>query len=196
MAIRQVKIRGRKRWQARGAYQGARASRLCDSRDAAKQAEAEILQSLTTDAEQAGEENAAPATLALLCDCYLLDLEARGKPARGVARERSTQQTFLEFLGPRKQEPIGKLTEADLFAFRLSRVQRGIKPSTINREFRMIRAVLRRVMPEFRLPGKLFFPEDESRVRWLEPVQDIDVMSRLKSPFREMAELAKLTMMR
>ncbi len=37
MAIRQVKVRGKKRWQARVAYHGAWASRLCDSKEAAKQ---------------------------------------------------------------------------------------------------------------------------------------------------------------
>jgi len=38
MAIRQVKVRGKKRWQTPVAYQGKRLSRLCDSKEAAKAA--------------------------------------------------------------------------------------------------------------------------------------------------------------
>ena len=53
--------------------------------------------------------------------------------------------------------------------FRRLRDQAGVKPSTINRDLRTIRAMLHRVRPDFRFPGGAFFPEDETRVRWLRP---------------------------
>lgn len=49
--VRQVIVRGVKRWQARVQYQGHRASQLCESYDAAKTAKAELLTKLKSDAE-------------------------------------------------------------------------------------------------------------------------------------------------
>ncbi len=196
MAIRQVKVRGRKRWQARVAYQGNRLSRLCESKDAAKAAEAELLQELRAASEQEAQEGAAPATLALLCEAYVLDLEARGKAPDSIIRAKDTAKRLTECFGSRMTAPLSKLTAADLFTFRTWRVQHQAKPGTINRDFRTISAMLKRADPAFRLPAGVFFREDETRVRWLEPLQGLDVMSRLRSPFREMAQLADLTLMR
>jgi integrase len=41
-----------------------------------------------------------------------------------------------------------------------------------------------------------FYPEDETRVRWLRPEEEILVLEPLPSPFRELAKLAALTLMR
>ncbi len=60
------------------------------------------------------------------------------------------------------QEPLGKLTEADLYAFRTWRLQQHTKASTINRDFRTIRAMLKRALPGFRFPAGVFLPEDEN----------------------------------
>jgi hypothetical protein len=79
MAVNKVKVRGKERWQARVAYEGARLSRLCDSKKAGTTAEADLLREFRAKASEAEQADAAPATLELLCDAYILDLEARGK---------------------------------------------------------------------------------------------------------------------
>jgi integrase len=141
-------------------------------------------------------DGAQPATLALLCDGYVLDLEARGKSPDSIRRAADTQARLAECFGTRMEEPLGGFSEADLYAFRAHRIQGQVKPSTVNRDLRSIRAMLKKALPGFRFPGELFFKEDETRVRWLEPLQEVDVMSRIASPFQEMARLAALTMMR
>jgi integrase len=112
-------------------------------------------------------------------------------------------------------KPVGKITEADIFAFRRARQTRPClvsrpkdpdqaparppepaKPSTINRDLRTLRAMLKRARPDFKFPGGAFFPEDETRVRWLRPDEEILVLETMTSPFREMAKLAALTLMR
>jgi integrase len=70
------------------------------------------------------------------------------------------------------------------------------KPSTINRDLRTVRAMLKLVRPDFRFPPGAFFPEDETRVRWLRPDEELTVLEVMPSPFREMAKLAALTLMR
>jgi hypothetical protein len=42
-----------------------------------------------------------------------------------------------------------------------------VKASTINRDFRTVRAMLKRTLPGFCFPVGLFLKEDETRVRWL-----------------------------
>ncbi len=196
MSVRQVRVRGKKRWQARVAYRGGRLSRLCDSKDEAKQAEADFLKELVAKAEQDTQAEAAPATLELLCEAYLLDLEARGKAPESILRAKDTKRRLTEFFGARMQEPLGKFTEADLYAFRSHRMKGNVKPSTIDRDFITIRAMLRKVSLDFRFPHGLLSSQDNTRVRWLEPIQEVDVMSRLREPFRAMARLAGLTLMR
>lgn len=196
MSVDQVKVRGKKRWQARISYRGARLSRLCGSKEEAKQAEAELLQSLIKAAEQEAQENAAPATLELLCEAYVLDLEARGKSPDSITRAKDTEKRLKEFFGARMKEPLGKLTEADLYAFRAHRIQHKIKASTINRDFRTVRAMLKRALPGFRFPAGVFSREDETRVRWLKPEDELLVFATMPAPFGDMARLAAITMMR
>ncbi len=214
MAIKQVKVRGKKRWQARVAYQGERLSRLCESKDAAKAAEAELLQGLRAAAEQTAQDEAAPATLALLCETYVLDLEARGKAPDSIDRAKDTAKRLARCFGTRMHEPIGTFTEADVYAFRAARMRQwakrgktakdgtqptlagGVKASTINRDMRTIRAMLKRVLPDFRFPAKVFLPEDDTRVRWLKPEDELIVFATMPAPFGDMARLAAITMMR
>ncbi len=196
MAIRHVKVRGKKRWQARVAYQGKRLSRLCESKDAAKAAEAELLQTLRAASEQEAREGAAPATLELLCDAYTLDLEARGKSPDSIRRAKDTKARLTEFFGGRMKEPLGRLKEADLYAFRMWRVQGKAKASTVNRDFRTVRAMFKRALPDFRFPPGLFLKEDETRVRWLRPEDEVLVFNIMPAPFAAMARLAALTLMR
>lgn len=188
--------RRRKRWIAQVMSRGLRDSKACPTKAEAKDAEADILRNLKVRAEAEQEAEKQPATLKLLCDAYVLDLEQRGKAPDSISRAKDTGGRLKEFFGRRMDEPLIKLTEADLYAFRAARVKSGTKPSTINRDLRSLRAMLKRAIPGFRFSGGLFFKEDETRVRWLEPVQEIDVMSRLRQPFAEMARLASLTLMR
>jgi len=55
--------------------------------------------------------------------------------------------------------------------------------------------MLKRVRPDFRFPPGAF-PEDETRVRWLRPDEELTVLEVMRSPFREIAKLAALTLMR
>ena len=108
---------------------------------------------------------------------------------------------------------MGAIADADLFAFRNLRAREGstvyqvvakkrvkvrvpTKPSTINRDLRTLRAALKKARPEYRFPAGAFFPEDETRVRWLRPEEELLVLEPMPSPFREMAKLAALTLMR
>jgi len=70
------------------------------------------------------------------------------------------------------------------------------KVSTINRDLRTLRAALKKARPEYRFPGGAFFKEDETRVRWLRPEEELLVLETMASPFREIAKLAALTLMR
>lgn len=56
--------------------------------------------------------------------------------------------------------------------------------------------MLKQARPDFKFPGAAFLPEDETRVRWLRPEEELQVFALLDSPFREMAKLASLTLMR
>jgi integrase len=56
--------------------------------------------------------------------------------------------------------------------------------------------MLKQARPDFRFPGGAFFPEDETRVRWLRPEEELLVLDTMASPFREIAKLATLTLMR
>lgn len=91
----------------------------------------------------------------------------------------------------------GKTTKAEALERQAQARQRqGTKPSTINRDLRTLRAALKRARPDFRFPAGAFFPEDETRVRWLRPEEELLVLEPMRSPFREIAKLAALTLMR
>lgn len=196
MAIRQIKVNGHWRWQARVAYHSERISRLCNTKQEAKEAEAELLQRLKTDTARAEAEGARPATLRQLCEMYLADLENRGKGKDTLARAVATIKALEALLPDVFDRPVTDVKAANIYAFRQARQHDGMKPSTINRDFRTLRAMLKKVRPDFRFPGGAFFPEDETRVRWLRPEEDVLVFGTMPSPFQEMARLAALSLMR
>jgi hypothetical protein len=181
MSVRQVKVHGRKVWQARVAFQGLRSSRVCPSRDAAKLAQAELLQELKRRADQAEQAGLAPATLRQLFDAYAEDLEARAKGEDTIAHAVQTCAVLEALLPELLAKPVSRITEADIFTFRRARAERSCfaprpkdpdwkparppapaKPATINRDLRTLRAMLKRVLPDFRFPGGAFFAEDET----------------------------------
>jgi hypothetical protein len=58
-----------------------------------------------------------------------------------------------------------RVRDRDVYDFRQARTRDGAKPSTVNRDLRTLRAMLKAARPEFRFPGNAFFPEDDTRVR-------------------------------
>ena len=105
--------------------------------------------------------------------------------------------------------PIARVTARDVYDFRQARLRAGAKPSTINRDLRTLRAMLKQARPDFKFPGAAFLPEDETRVRWLNPEEELLVfdampqatrptrkMASRSLPFAAMARLAALTLMR
>jgi hypothetical protein len=124
------------------------------------------------------------------------DLAARGRGPDTVGRAAQTATAFEVVLPALLAAPVGQFKEKDVFAFREARTRGGTKPSTVNRDLRTIRAMLKRARPDFRFPAGAFFPEDETRFRWLRPDEEILVLEPMPSPFREVAKLAALTLMR
>ena len=91
----------------------------------------------------------------------------------------------------------GNAAKADALEQQARDLQRkGTKPATINRDLRTIRAMLKLVRPDFKFPAGVFFDEAATRVRWLRPEEELIVFELMSSPFREIAKLAALTLMR
>jgi integrase len=196
MAIRHTIINGsQKVWLARVAYQGRRRAKVCRTKEEARHAEGELLRDLKAEAAKEDQEGARPATLRKLFEFYVADLEARGKGTDTIGRAVSTAKA-VEALAPELlDKPVGRLTSADVFAFRQARA-RTSKPATINRDLRTLRAMLKAARPDFRFPGAAFITEDETRGRWLRPEEELLVLEPMPSPFREIAKLGALTLMR
>jgi integrase len=213
--IREVKVNGRRVWQARVAVRGLRKSRLCATFAAARTAKAELVKELQQRAAQADQVDMAPATLALLFASYAEDLAARGKGEETIERAAQTRAVLGALLPDLLAKPLSRITEADIFAFRRARLERPCfasrpkdpkqkparppapaKPSTVNRDLKTLRAMLKRARPDFRFPGGAFLPEDDTRVRWLRPEEELLVFEPMAKPFRTIARFAALTLMR
>lgn len=91
MAAKQIRNHGKKVWMARVAYRGRRRASFCDSKEAARQAEADPLKQLKVEAGQAETEGQRPATLRQLFEAYAADLEARGKGTDTIGRATETE---------------------------------------------------------------------------------------------------------
>jgi integrase len=214
MAVRRIKNHGKWTWQARVAYRGVRRAAFRATRDEARDAEAELLRDLKASAAQVEQNGAQPATLGQLLEFYVADLAARGKGQETTVRAESTVAALERLCPELLAKPVSAIADRDVFAFRLARAQEGktivetvagerrerlvprAKPSTINRDLRTLRAALKKALPGHRFPDGAFFPEDETRVRWLRPEEELLVLEPMPSPFREMATLAALTLMR
>ncbi|SRR6266508_925131 len=213
MSIRRVKVNGRKMWQARVAYRGLRKSTIRESKEDAKMAEGELRSALQAQAAQAEVAGQRPATLKALLEFYAEDMAARGKGEESVGRVEYTALAVERLCPEMLTKPLGELRDADLFAFRNARLREGkvitetvgqerrqrkgpAKPSTINRDLRTLRAALKKARPEYHFPSGAFFKEDETRVRWLRPEEELTVLEPMPSPVREIAKLAALTLMR
>jgi len=206
-------INGRKVWWVRVVHKGLNASRVCATKLEAQGAEAELRLALKRKAAQGEQTGLDPATVKGLFEAYVADLEARGKSPESVGRAAQTALAVQTVLPTLLDKPVGAVRDADVFAFRAAMLREGkriretvagqrverrgpAKPATINRDLRTIRAMLKRARPDYRFPGGAFFPEDETRVRWLRPEEELLVIDTMRSPFREMVKLAALTLMR
>jgi integrase len=188
---------------------------VCASHEAAKIAEAELLLALKVRAGETESAGAAPATMKGLFENYVAGLEARGKGEETVVRAAQTARVVEALMPELLTKPVSRITDADLFAFRRARLERACftprpkdperkparppapaKHSTINRDLRTLRAMLKQARPDFKFPPGVFFKEDETRVRWLRPDEELLVLDGMTSPFREIGWLAALTLMR
>ncbi len=86
------------------------------------------------------------------------------------------------------------VTLADFYAFRAAREQAGCQASTVNRNISALRTALKAVRPEFKMPTELLRKEAE-RVRMLQPEEEL-LLDTMRPPFRQIAKLAALTLMR
>ena len=68
--------------------------------------------------------------------------------------------------------------------------------STVNRDLVTLRAALKKARPDYRFPPGALFRDDHTRVRWLRPEEELLVFEPMPAPFREIARLAALTLMR
>jgi integrase len=213
MSVKRIKNHGTWVWQARVAYKGRRRAAFRKTKDEARTAEGELLSALKAEHGQAEQAATTPATLKQLFEHYVADLEARGKGDETIVRAAQTGLVIERLMPELLTRPVSRITDADLFAFRNLRLREGkvvrervgdeirercapAKPSTINRDLRTLRAMLKKARPEYRFPTGVFLPEDETRVRWLRPEEELLVLEPMASPFREIAKLAALTLMR
>jgi integrase len=163
------------------------------TRACARQAEATLLQRLQAQDVDAQRLAITPATMKALFESYVADLEARGKGTETSGRAAQTARVVEQVMPDLLNCPVHKVAGDDIFTFRRLRDRAGAKPSTINRDLRTIRAMLRQVRPDFNFPRGAFSSEDETRVRWLRPDEELQVLDGLPPPIRE---IAALTLMR
>jgi integrase len=232
MSVRRIKNHGTWVWQTRVAYRGLRKAAFRPSKEAAREAEAQLLQELKAKAAAADQVDQAPATLRQLLDFYAEDLGARGRGEDSVERVVCTRRALEAVMPELLDRPVSAIGDADVFAFRNARARYSARaaelrtqggPTTHCREGcgglgagarggrggaprypaqhdkpRPPHAAgrLKRARPDYRFPGGAFFREDETRVRWLRPEEELLVLEPMPSPFREIAKLAALTLMR
>ncbi len=194
MAVRRTKSHGKHVWQARVAFRGRRRSIYCATYAEARTAERRLLDRFETDAARAAQAAAAPATLRMLFDGYVANLANRGKSVDTIGRAVVTRRAVERLLPELLDQPVSLIGDGDLYAFTRARGGQAT-PGTINRDLRTLRAMLKWARPEYRFPGAVFLPSDDTRVRWLRPEEEI-CPETMPSPFREIARLAALTLMR
>jgi hypothetical protein len=108
MSIRQVKVNGRKVWQARVMYRGRRKSQVCATRDEAKLAHGKLMAELERKHNQGEQAGAAPATFRRLLDLYAEDMQQRGKAEESVSRVGFTIRTIAATTPDLLENPLAR----------------------------------------------------------------------------------------
>jgi integrase len=195
MSVRRMKVNGRWVYQARVCFQKQRRSAIRPTRDAARLAEGELLALLQAEAGTQAQADRTPATVEALLDLYTEHLRLRGKPPATLITTRSVTAAIAQDCPELLRRPVSTLDDDALFRFKAARERAGCQPSTINRNLGTLLAAVRLVRPEFRRPVGLF-RKTAQRVRWLAPEEELLVLDVLPLPFRHIAKLAALTLMR
>ena len=185
MSVRRIHVHGRPAWQARVSLCGFRRSRLAPTRSQARQYEADLLQALRVQAQRSKDGLEGPATLRMAFAAYEQDLEARGKGSDTIARAEQTSRAVAKVMPEYLDRPPGEFSDKQIFLFRHARICAGIKPATTNRDFTTLRAILRKVRPEYRFPAGAFFREDNTRVRWLDHDEEMGVLKTCDPRFEK-----------
>jgi hypothetical protein len=94
MAIYRKRINGRKVWWVRVNYRGLNASRVCESKEVAKDAESTLRVGLRRKIEHTEQTGLLPATIKALFEHYVADLAARGKGPNRGGRAAQTATAF------------------------------------------------------------------------------------------------------
>ncbi len=197
MSVRKIKLAsGRTVWQARVMLDGRRRSVLRSSYAAAKATQADLLTTLRRQGTEVEAVAAAPGTVRDGLRGYVKRLEARGKSPDSVARARQVEATLAAVTPGLLDRPLGSFAAEDLFDFKRARDRAGAAPGTINRDLRVLRAMLALTRPDLRFPAGLLAKEDATRVKMLSPVEEKRLFAAIPEPGRSMARLAALTLMR
>jgi integrase len=123
-------------------------------------------------------------------------LEARGKGPDTTGRAAQVVGACAAAVPGLLDRPLGTLTAEDLFDFKRARDRAGAAPVTVNRDLRVLRAMLTLARPDFRFPTGLLVKEDTTRVKMLTPGQETPLFAVMAEPGRSIARLAAPTLMR
>jgi integrase len=172
------------------------------NRDCATYAEAQAQKRAWLETGGAATEGPGPAlddpTVEDGLVCYAADLFARGKTAE---REKELLPALRVAAPALLACPIRSVAPGAIFAFRQAREAAGCKPNTIIRDLRVLRAMFN-LMARTGVGGgglitqDMFPPENLTRLRVLQPDDEARVFPLVPEPFRTMARLAALTLMR
>lgn len=197
MSVRRITLRsGQRVWQARVMIKGKRRSVLRPTREAAKAAQVDLTRDIRQAGAQGAIDEATPGTLRDGLRGYVARLEARGKGLDTTGRAAQVVGACAGAVPGLLDRPLGTLTAEDLFDFKRARDRAGAAPATVNRDLRVLRAMLTLARPDFRFPTGLLVKEDTTRVKMLTPGQETPLFAAMAEAGRSIARLAALTLMR
>ncbi|MBI2206098.1 MAG: tyrosine-type recombinase/integrase [Candidatus Rokubacteria bacterium] len=173
---------------------GRERERLCRTPAEREQAQAELRAELEREASGdtsfTGSEDIA--TFARLLREYETDLLRRSRSRDSVERASQVRRVLERDFPDLAALPVSVV---DVHHFENFRDGRHVKPATVNRDLRVLRAALKRARPTFVVPNEIFLPEAHHRVRWL-TARDTAIFRGIPEPVRTMSRLAAETLMR
>src|SRR5438445_12685790 len=123
MAVKRIKVHGRKVWQARVAYRGLRKSTIRDTKEEARDAESTLLQDLEAKCRQATQEAQARATVRKGFEAYTIRLDTQDHSPDVIARAVETAHVVERLMPEFLDRYVDEIGEPDLFDFRKKRTQ-------------------------------------------------------------------------